>query len=81
MTATEVARNFAEVLRAVEHDGETVVITLHGRRVATLGPAPAPTGRILLDLLRDRPADEMWVQDVEAIRILPTRLGASAWDD
>jgi prevent-host-death family protein len=58
MSATEVARNFSAVLDSVQN-GETIVITRGGERLATLVPAPRANGGALAEILRgwrDNPA-------------------------
>lgn len=50
MTASEAARNFSAVLDAIEN-GETILVTRAGRRVATMAPAPAETGAALNEVL------------------------------
>ncbi len=43
MSASEASRNFSAVLDAVE-DGETVIVTRAGRRVALISSAPVASG-------------------------------------
>lgn len=43
MTASEASRNFSAVLDTVEQ-GETIVVTRAGRRIASIAPVPAATG-------------------------------------
>lgn len=50
MTASEVSRNFASVLDRVA-DGETVVITRGGKRLAIMEPTPNAAGRAVKDAL------------------------------
>jgi antitoxin (DNA-binding transcriptional repressor) of toxin-antitoxin stability system len=50
MTASEAARNFSAVLDAIEN-GETIVVTRAGRRVAAMAPAPAESGAALNEVL------------------------------
>ena len=50
MTASEAARNFSAVLDAIEN-GETIVVTRAGRRIAAMAPAPAETGAALNEVL------------------------------
>ena len=47
MTATEVSRNFKGVLDELEANGDSVVVTRGGRRVAVLAPAPRANGKAL----------------------------------
>jgi prevent-host-death family protein len=46
MTASEASRNFSALLDSVEQ-GETVLITRSGRRVAQIAPTPTANGRAL----------------------------------
>lgn len=69
MTATDVARNFSSVLDAVA-DGETIVITRGGRRVAELTPTPATNGAAVREALRRHAPDPGWADEIEAIRDL-----------
>lgn len=50
MTASEASRNFSAVLDSVEN-GETIVVTRAGRRVAAIAPAPAATGAAFNEVL------------------------------
>lgn len=43
VTASEASRNFSALLDSVEQ-GETVMVTRGGRRIATITPAPAANG-------------------------------------
>lgn len=49
MSASEASRNFAAVLDAVEQ-GETIVVTRSGRRVASIVAAPAESGSALAEV-------------------------------
>jgi prevent-host-death family protein len=69
VTATEAARNFAAVLDDAEH-GETIIVTRGGRRIATIGPAPACPGRAVKELLRRHRPDAAWAEDLQAVRRL-----------
>jgi prevent-host-death family protein len=68
LTATEAARRFSEVLDAVEHAGEIFVVTRGGRAVASIGPAPAMTGRELKAALRRHRPDAVWAHDLRELR-------------
>ncbi len=46
ITASEASRNFSTVLASVEQ-GETIVVTRAGRRIAEIAPAAAATGGAL----------------------------------
>lgn len=71
MTATDVSRNFSEVLSRVA-SGETVEIVRNGAPVARLGPAGKPqflSGDAFVQMLRAAPAvDEEFASDVIAAR-------------
>jgi len=43
ISASEASRTFSAVLNSVEQ-GETIVVTRAGRRIASIAPAPAATG-------------------------------------
>ncbi|MCP3797858.1 type II toxin-antitoxin system prevent-host-death family antitoxin [Allokutzneria sp. A3M-2-11 16] len=51
LTASEASRRFSAVLDEVE-EGETIVVTRGGRRVALLSPAPRANGAELAALAR-----------------------------
>ncbi len=69
VTATEAARNFAAVLDEAER-GETIIVTRGGRRVATIGPAPACPGRAVKELLRRHRPDAAWAEELRTLRRL-----------
>ena len=68
VTATEAARNFADVLDAVESRGETFIVVRRGRAVARIGPARAGRGATVKELLRAAPDDAAWVDEVKRVR-------------
>lgn len=70
ISATEAARNFSDVLDAVEHGHESFRISRGGRPVARLEPAEAASGRAAKDLLLRHPPDEGWLRDLAEIRSL-----------
>jgi prevent-host-death family protein len=57
VTATQAARNFANILDQVEH-GETIVITRDGVPVGRLSPERRTSAERLKAALRDNPADQ-----------------------
>lgn len=59
VSATEAARNFADLLDAVER-GEEFTILRRGRPVAHLQPVSAARGAALKDALRRHPLDTGW---------------------
>jgi len=68
LTATEAARQFADLLDQVEHSGETFVVERRGRPVASISPAAVATGRALTDLLAKHPADDSWAAELAELR-------------
>src|ERR1700761_6302897 len=64
VTATQAARNFANILDAVEH-GETVVITRDGVPVGRLVPERRTSADRIKAALRDNPADAGFADDLE----------------
>lgn len=80
VSATEAARRFAALLDAVEHEGESFVVSRNGRQVAAIHPVPGATGRGVKDLLLAGPRDARWAGDLRELRgTLP--IGASPWGE
>jgi prevent-host-death family protein len=69
MTATEASRSFAAVLDDVE-DGDTIVVTRGGKRIAEIVPASRGNGAAVLELLRTHHVDPDFGEDVAAARQL-----------
>jgi prevent-host-death family protein len=67
VTATEASRSFAALLDEVEQ-GQTVIVTRGGRRIATIGPATNGNGAGVLALLKSSHLDEGFADDVRAAR-------------
>ena len=69
MTATEVSRNFSEVLKLVE-SGEQVVITRGKKTVAVISPKSQTSGEKLAELLSasDSVFDDELVGNIEAAK-------------
>ena len=80
LTATEAARRFSELLDAIEHDGESYVITRRGRRVARIVPAAEPNGAALTHFLRAHPPDGAWAAELVELRSLLAQEGRSRAD-
>lgn len=78
LSATEAARRFSEMLDAVEHRGESFVISRRGRPVARLEPATAANGASIRRLLRKLPSDPSWEADLRELRALLT-LDEARW--
>jgi len=70
ISATEAARNFADLLDAVEHRGEAFTIVRRGKAVAQLEKVEPPRGAGMKAVLRRHQPDRAWVEEVEAARAL-----------
>ena len=68
VNATEVARNFSEVLDGVEHRHQTYLVTRAGRPVARITPVPSANGLEVKRLLRDHGGDPSWPEELAALR-------------
>jgi antitoxin (DNA-binding transcriptional repressor) of toxin-antitoxin stability system len=80
ISATDAARGFSAVLDAVEHDGETFVVTRGGRGIARIEPAAGVTGAAVKALLRRHPTDIGWTEELRELRAnAPTQ--DRAWRD
>lgn len=77
MSATEASRSFAALLDEAEN-GETIVLTRGGRRVAVIGPASASNGSDVVALLNAKLPDDDFAADVLAARDVVT-LGGPRW--
>lgn len=70
INATSAARNFAELLDAVEHRGERFTIVRRGKVVAQLEPVTIGQGADVKAFLRRRKPDKAWLEDLTATREL-----------
>ncbi len=70
VSATEAARNFSDILDAVEHQGEHFTIVRRGKVVAQLDPVHAGRGTEVRALLQRHGRDPSFAQDVAAARQL-----------
>lgn len=70
ISATEAARNFSELLDAIEHRGESFTIVRHGKAVAELEPTSHSQGKDAKAILRRHRPDREWVRDLRAVREL-----------
>jgi len=70
MSATEAARNFAELLDAVEHKGERILIARRGRVIAQIEPVAKGRGAEVKSLLRRNPVDTRWMAVIREVREL-----------
>lgn len=67
MSATEAARNFAEVLDAVEHRGERITIVRRGKAIALIEPVSSGRGSEVKAMLRRHTADASWRDELDAL--------------
>jgi prevent-host-death family protein len=70
VSSTDAARNFADLLDAVEHRGERFTIVRRGRAIAHLEPVRGGTGGAVKDVLRRHGADASWTEELVALRQL-----------
>jgi len=70
ISATNAARNFAELLDAVEHKGERITIIRRGRAVAHIEPVTHGLGSDVKSLLERHPADAQWMEALKQVREL-----------
>ncbi|MDE3081915.1 MAG: type II toxin-antitoxin system Phd/YefM family antitoxin [Acidobacteriota bacterium] len=70
ISATNAARNFAELLDAVEHKGERITIVRRGRAVAHIEPVQHGLGLEVKSLLERHPADAQWLESLKQVRDL-----------
>jgi prevent-host-death family protein len=68
VNATEVARNFSEVLDGVEHRHQTYVVTRGGKPIARITPVPSTNGLAVKRLLREHASDSSWANELAALR-------------
>jgi antitoxin (DNA-binding transcriptional repressor) of toxin-antitoxin stability system len=70
VSATDAARNFADLLDAIEHRGEHFTIVRRGRAIAQLEPmSPGRGADAKAVLARHRP-DVGWLDDLAEVRSL-----------
>lgn len=70
ITATDAARNFADLLDGIEHRGEHFTIIRRGKAVAHLEPVRRGRGSDAKAILRRHRVDPSWSQDLDAARAL-----------
>jgi antitoxin (DNA-binding transcriptional repressor) of toxin-antitoxin stability system len=70
VSATDAARNFSELLDAVEHRGEHFKIVRRGKIVAQLDPVQGAGGAEVKELLRRHRRDPSFATDVASVREL-----------
>jgi prevent-host-death family protein len=70
ISATDAARNFADLLDAIEHRGEHFTITRRGKVVAQLDPVSSGRGVDAKRLLTTHRPDDDWSSDLASVREL-----------
>ena len=70
ISATDAARNFADLLDAIEHRGEHFTIVRRGKAIAQLQPTAGSNGVDAKALLLRHQPDAHWRADLEAVRAL-----------
>lgn len=68
VTATDAARNFADLLDAIEHRGEHFTIVRRGKAIAHLEPMNRGRGADVKQLLRRHRPDAGWAHDLDEVR-------------
>jgi len=68
ISATDAARNFADLLDAIEHRGENFTIVRRGKVIAHLEPVSHGRGADVKRLLGEHRADSAWRDDLAAVR-------------
>ena len=70
VSATDAARNFADLLDGIEHRGEHYTIVRRGKVVAQLEPVSRGRGADVKALLRRHRPDPRWTDDLAGVRAL-----------
>lgn len=70
VSATDAARNFADLLDAIEHRGEHFTIVRRGKAIAHLEPLSRGRGADVKALLDRHRPDPDWASDLGAVRTL-----------
>ena len=70
VTATDAARNFADLLDAIEHRGEHFTIVRRGKAIAHLEPMNRGRGADVKALLHRHRLDPDWARDLDSVRQL-----------
>jgi prevent-host-death family protein len=68
VSATDAARNFADLLDAVEHRGEHFTVVRRGRAIAHLEPVRAGLGADAKAMLRRHRRDPAWGNELDELR-------------
>lgn len=70
VTATDAARNFSDLLDAIEHHGEHFTIVRRGKAIAHLEPVHRGRGADVKAMLRRHRPDASWASDLQRTRDL-----------
>jgi antitoxin (DNA-binding transcriptional repressor) of toxin-antitoxin stability system len=70
VSATDAARNFADLLDAIEHRGEHFTIVRRGKAIAHLEPMNRGLGVDVKALLRRHRPDAAWANQLDEVRSL-----------
>jgi prevent-host-death family protein len=70
VSATDAARNFSDILDAVEHRGEHFTIVRRGKVVAQLDPVRGGKGVDVKAMLRRHHGDPGFAKDIASVRAL-----------
>jgi antitoxin (DNA-binding transcriptional repressor) of toxin-antitoxin stability system len=70
VSATDAARNFADLLDAIEHRGEHFTIVRRGKAIAHLEPMNRGRGVDVKALLRRHRPDAAWSDELDEVRSL-----------
>ncbi len=70
VSATDAARNFADLLDAIEHRGEHFTIVRRGKAIAHLEPMNRGLGVDVKALLRRHRPDAAWLGELDEVRSL-----------
>jgi prevent-host-death family protein len=72
ISATDAARNFADLLDGVEHRHERYTVVRRGRVIAQISPVGGGRGTDLKGLLRGARRDRSWAVELDDLRGLLT---------
>jgi antitoxin (DNA-binding transcriptional repressor) of toxin-antitoxin stability system len=70
VSATDAARNFADILDAIEHRGEHYTIVRRGKAIAQLEPVSRGRGADVKAILHHHHRDKAWARDLAETRQL-----------
>jgi antitoxin (DNA-binding transcriptional repressor) of toxin-antitoxin stability system len=70
VSATDAARNFADLLDAIEHRGEHFTIVRRGKAIAHLEPMNRGLGVDVKALFRRHRPDAAWANELDEVRAL-----------